>query len=172
MGGGEKESPDLFSSPQLPGTFQARMRSLPAVQRSDAHAGPRPAAPPCRGKPAADHITEETLSHFCSSRNSLLSPWLGPCQLASDLRGWLEILGVVFLAAVPRSGAIGVQHAPVSGARWHRQRGWARTGAFPKHLHCKTVENVPLPQDWGGGPGGSPRFEPKDAAPGLGRVPD
>lgn len=73
----EKASPDLFSRPRLPGTFQARMRSLPAVQRSDAHASPRPAAPPCRGKPAADRITEETLSHFAAAEIPFFPHGLG-----------------------------------------------------------------------------------------------
>lgn len=48
--GGEEESPELFSSPQLPGTFQAWMRSLPAVQSGGEQAGPHPAAPPCQGE--------------------------------------------------------------------------------------------------------------------------
>lgn len=48
--GAEEESPELFSSPQLPGTFQAWMRSLPAVQSGGEQAGPHPAALPCWGE--------------------------------------------------------------------------------------------------------------------------
>lgn len=126
------------------------MRSLPALQRSHARAGPGPAAPPCRGKPAAGSHHGGNVKSFLCSRNSLLSPRLRPCQLASRLRGRLEILGGVFqlrFLTLERFGS----SAP-------RVRVLAGTGSVAGHgqelsqstCAAKTVENVTLRWSWGG----------------------
>jgi len=60
-------------------------------------------------------------SFFCS-RNSLLSPRLRPCQLVSDLRGWLQIRGAFmearghpslrgFQPVVPTAASSGMEQA-------------------------------------------------------------